>query len=329
MSNGVNMQKKNNGRLMEIFSLFGTWAGVLIGILSEAVSETGEPGNFAIAAAIVSCELLVIAAWGIAQKYKCQTAKTIKEMEEAFEAKEAELDKQAAFLKNAVKYDADQIKIAHNWCMKLCDVHDREEIYRYYNKFISDVIFRQEKILHDYLESVGRASELSFSLKLFTEVYDRQSNVESSKVFTAFRDKAAYESHREVGGKYHPVTGNADFMQCLTEDYMIVHNWEGHANSNAPAHKNDYSTSAVASIYNGVGRDRRMFGYFTCDTLVAHGTKIFDENVAHLMRTAAYAICMFLEKADSVYNPGEGEEKELLAYLDRKCRENYKSKQVN
>ena len=325
MGNSVNMQKKNNGRLMEIFSLFGTWAGVLIAILSE----TNEPSNFAIAAAIVSCELLVLAAWGIAQKYKCQTAKTIKEMEAAFEVKEAELDKQAAFLKNAVKYDADQIKIAHNWCMKLCDVHDREEIYRYYNKFISDVIFRQEKILHDYLESVGRASELSFSLKLFTEVYDHQSNVESSKVFTAFRDKAAYEKgHREVGGKYHKVTGNADFMQCLTEDYMIVHDWEGHANSNGPAHKTDYSTSAVASIYNGVGRDRRMFGYFTCDTLVERGTEIFDENVAHLMRTAAYAICMFLEKADSVYAPGEGEEKELLAYLDRKCSENYNSRRV-
>ncbi len=99
-------------------------------------------------------------------------------------------------------------------------------LFDLYKRYTTNILNETLDLLATYLNIYGKKEKLSATVKLFNTPYkSNYTNAKDIIVYTAFRDKITFEEHkREIGSEPYTITGNADFVRCLSKDQFIINN---------------------------------------------------------------------------------------------------------
>ena len=196
-----------------------------------------------------------------------------------------------------------------------------QDIYKLYNTYISSTFSDLVSIIERYLDNKGHNLPVSLSLKLFNQKCNNNINVNKVAVFTAFRDRLAYEQGiREIGEKNFKINANSDFLNCMKKESYFRNNIPKdcadymNENDNYSLYYNCVATVPIICDYKN---EKVIYGFLCCDTLNDKylGEEIMDKNITNILFAVSLAIGSLFDAIDTNWAYIMEEEAGFLSYI--------------
>ena len=201
------------------------------------------------------------------------------------------------------------------------------QVFEVFNRYCRDSTDEVLNLQNAYLELKEIPLQVSSTIKLLDKPFHPgEDNIDEIKVYTAFRDNAAYNAQvREIGEIPYTIRGNTAFNKCMQSDYFYGTNLTDHEDSYSNEHKHYdefYNCTIVVPIkLKRADGKVKFFGFLCCDCLNKDPkiTEVFDRSAAQYLFAFAMNLATFMETLDANwidrYKGLDGVPKDILEML--------------
>ena len=204
------------------------------------------------------------------------------------------------------------------------------ELFGVFNRYCRELTDEAIKLHNAYLALRDIPLSVSITVKLMDKPFHPGiDNVDDIRVYTGFRDNAAYcEGEREVGEQIYSISGNTAFITCMRRDCFIINNSltsEGSYSNEHRRYDEFYNCAVVVPIkLKRPDGQYKYFGFLCCDCLnnINTTSQVFDKCASQYLFAFAQNMATFLETLDANwidrYQGLEGVSPDILAMLSKK-----------
>lgn len=204
------------------------------------------------------------------------------------------------------------------------------DLFGVFNRYCRELTDEAIKLHNAYLTLRNIPLSVSITIKLMDKPFHPGiDNVDGIRVYTGFRDNAAYsEGEREIGEQTFSISGNTAFITCMRRDCFIINNSltsEGSYSNEHRRYDEFYNCAVVVPIkLKRPDGQYKYFGFLCCDCLnnINTTSQVFDKCASQYLFAFAQNMATFLETLDANwidrYQGLEGVSPDILAMLSKK-----------